>query len=121
MVLQLPMMRMPPREPTDKMVREVRAGLKFSSFFKYATVLEATNIDLNADDLVHIDETRGPDNGVGDDVVIRLPFGPNAPAPESSLHPRTMDTHGFKFRTHLPQYDTSHEPQKVDMNRLYFS
>lgn len=120
MVMHLPMMGMPPREPTEKMMQEVRAGQKFSSFFKYATIIKAADIHLTADHTVHVNETRGPNNGDGDDVVIRLPFWPKAPEPEDSLYRRTMDAVGFEFRTHLPEYDTGHEAQNADINRLWF-
>jgi hypothetical protein len=120
MVMHLPMMGMPPREPTEKMMQEVRAGQQFRTFFRYATVIKATDINITADHTVHINETRGPGNGDGDDVVIRLPGWPDAPSPEDSLYRRTMDNHGFEFRTHLPAFDTAHEPQNVDMNRLWF-
>src|ERR1700677_1957723 len=43
MVLHLPFMGMPPREPTEEMMQQVRKGQKFSSFFKYATIVKATD------------------------------------------------------------------------------
>ena len=121
MVLHLPMMGMPPREPTMELMQEVRAGRKFSSFFKFATVIKATDIDnLDAAHEIIINETRGPSNGDGDDVVIRLPLWPKAPRLEASLYRTTMDIFGFEFRTHLPAYDTSHDSRNVDISRLYF-
>jgi hypothetical protein len=118
MVTHLPMMGMPPREPTDEMMREVRAGRKFSSFFKFATVIKAT--DLHRDDENPIVVNRV--SAGGDDVVIQLPHWPRAPNPEDSLYRRTQDRYGFEFRTHLPLYDTSHDTQNTAFpdQSLYF-
>lgn len=122
LVMHLQMMGMPPREPTEEMMQEVPAGRNFStsSFFKYTTVFRAANIHLTADHTVHVNERRGPNNGDGDDVVIRLPAWPEPPAADASLYRQTMDTIGFDFRTHLPEFDTGHEAQNADLNNLWF-
>ena len=91
MVLHLPMMGMPPREPTAEMMTALRRGDRHKHWFRHAYIFPATDI-LNA--FVLIDSTTGPGRAeqlrqaarsglansnqpsVGDDVVIRLPACP---------------------------------------------
>lgn len=120
MVLHLPMMGMPPREPTDEMMREVRKGKRFSSFFKFATVVSYKDLNVSGAQNVEVNETNGSGNLQGDDVVLNLPDWPNAPAPADSLYSRTMDSHGFEFRTHLPEFDTGHDGRNIGPGNLWF-
>jgi hypothetical protein len=120
LILHLPMMGMPPREPTEEMMQEVRGGRPFTSFFKYATVIRAADIHITAEHTVHVEETLGSNNGDGDDVVIWLPVWPKASASADSLYRQTMDNIGFEFRTHLPEYDSGHELQNVNVTNLWF-
>jgi hypothetical protein len=101
-------------------MQQVRKGWKFSSFFKYATIVKATDLTTTFYQGVQINGRRNSGDRTGEDIVTTLPIWPKAAPPEASLHRRTQDTYGFEFRTHLPEVDVGHDARNVDLSRLYF-
>jgi hypothetical protein len=79
-------MGMPPREPTEEMMQQVRKGQKLSSFIKYATIVKATDLTTTSYQGVQINGRRSSGDRTGEDVVIKLLIWPKAALPEASLY-----------------------------------
>jgi hypothetical protein len=101
-------------------MQQVRKSQRFSSFFKYAKIVKATDLTTTSYQGVQISGRRLSGDRTGDDVVIKLPIWPKAPPPEASLYRRTQDMWSFEFRTHLPEFDSGHGAGNVNLSRLYF-
>ena len=144
MVLHLPTMGMPPREPTAKQMGEVRSREVLTRWLRYGYVFQASDVVSESgsgseggkkgdDGNEKVDCRIIVTGNKGDDVVIHLPHCPNsaiwfssADTPEGSkLFARTDLKHGFEYRTHLSCNDEFHYERisgtkSVCLENLYF-